>query len=33
MLAENLECRSGFLMTKEVAGGITLGTPGNAYVN
>jgi len=29
----NLECRGGFLMTKEVAGGITLGTPGNAYVN
>ena len=29
----NCECRQGFLMVKEIAGGITLGTPGNAYVN
>lgn len=29
----NLECRGGFLMVKEVAGGITLGTPSNNYVN
>ncbi len=29
----NLQCRSGFLMAKEVAGGILTGTPGNAFVN
>jgi len=29
----NTECRSGFLMAKEIAGGILTGTPGNAFVN
>jgi hypothetical protein len=29
----NLEGRHGFLMVKEVAGGITTGTPSNNYVN
>jgi hypothetical protein len=29
----NTECRNGFLMAKEIAGGILTGTPGNAFVN
>ena len=29
----NMQCRYGFLMVKEVAGGITTGTPSNNYVN
>ena len=29
----NTECRSGFLMAKEIAGGILTGTPGNAFIN
>jgi hypothetical protein len=29
----NMQCRQGFLMVKEVAGGLTVGTPSNNYVN
>lgn len=29
----NMQGRNGFLMVKEIAGGILTGTPGNAYVN
>lgn len=29
----NVQCRDGFITVKEIASGITTGTPGNTYVN
>ena len=29
----NMQCRNGFILVKEVAGGLTVGTPSNNYVN
>lgn len=29
----NMQCRSGFLLVKEIAGGLTVGTPSGNYVN